>query len=200
MHNLALDKCQIESFYGLLRLLIFIVSIFWHSKFCVESLSITFFNKSFSLFSSVTKYQFNSEGIYLAVVIYLLFCLDRELLLGNGLSSLPSFYPRLFLPKCITQCYHARHVGHTPGGHPTLGARDFSSSVSGFCQVFIVTRFAARGFGLRPKMCRPSANTENSSLFPIPGINSRRRHWRPSIYLNSKITSRLMVIFSSLMT
>ena len=30
----------------------------------------------------------------------------------------------------------------------TLGARDFSS--------------AARGFGLRPKMCRPSANTENS--------------------------------------
>ena len=32
----------------------------------------------------------------------------------------------------------------------TLGARDFSSAVSGFCQVFI-------GFGLRPKMCRPSA-------------------------------------------
>ena len=51
----------------------------------------------------------------------------------------------------------------------TLGARDFSSAVSVFCQVFIVTRaksfsrsFAARGFGLRPKMCRPSANTENS--------------------------------------
>ena len=40
----------------------------------------------------------------------------------------------------------------------TLGARDFSSAVSSFCQVFIVTR----GFGLRPKMCRPSANTENS--------------------------------------
>ena len=40
----------------------------------------------------------------------------------------------------------------------TLGARDFSSAVSGFCQVFIVTR----GFGLRPKMCRPSANTVNS--------------------------------------
>ena len=44
----------------------------------------------------------------------------------------------------------------------TLGARDFSSAVSGFCQVFIVARFAAREFGLRPKMCRPSANTENS--------------------------------------
>ena len=51
----------------------------------------------------------------------------------------------------------------------TLGARDFSSAVSGFSQVFIVTRaknffrgFAARGFGLHSKMCRPSANTENS--------------------------------------
>ena len=44
---------------------------------------------------------------------------------------------------------------------PTLGARDFSSAVSGFCQVFIVTRFS-RGFGLGPKTCRPSANTENS--------------------------------------
>ena len=44
----------------------------------------------------------------------------------------------------------------------TLGARDFSSAVSGFCQVFIVTRFAAREFGLWPKMCWPSANTENS--------------------------------------
>ena len=44
----------------------------------------------------------------------------------------------------------------------TLGARDFSSAVSSFCQVFIVTRTCFRGFGLRPKMCRPSANTENS--------------------------------------
>ena len=33
-----------------------------------------------------------------------------------------------------------------------------SSAVSGFCQVLIV----ACGFGLRPKMCRPSGNTENS--------------------------------------
>ena len=37
----------------------------------------------------------------------------------------------------------------------TLGARDFSSMVSSFCQVFTVTH-------LQPKMCRPSANTENS--------------------------------------
>ena len=39
-----------------------------------------------------------------------------------------------------------------------LGARDFSSAVSGFCQVFIVIRAKS----LRPKMCRPSANTANS--------------------------------------
>ena len=38
-------------------------------------------------------------------------------------------------------------------GKCTLGARDSSSAVSGFCQ----------GFGLRSKVCRPSANTENSS-------------------------------------
>ena len=45
----------------------------------------------------------------------------------------------------------------------TLGARDFSSAVSGFCQVFIVTRFAARGFGLRPKLCRPTSPAERKS-------------------------------------
>ena len=46
----------------------------------------------------------------------------------------------------------------------TLGARDFSSAVAGFSQVFIVTRAKRffRGFGLHSKMCRPSANTENS--------------------------------------
>ena len=35
----------------------------------------------------------------------------------------------------------------------TLGARDFSSAVF---------RFFSRGFGLRPKMCGPSANNESS--------------------------------------
>ena len=46
----------------------------------------------------------------------------------------------------------------------TLGARDFSSAVSGFCQVFIVTRaksFAARGFGLRPTPKIPAAREKN---------------------------------------
>ena len=37
----------------------------------------------------------------------------------------------------------------------------FLVAVSGFCQVFIVTRVKS-GFGLWLKMCQPSANTENS--------------------------------------
>ena len=41
----------------------------------------------------------------------------------------------------------------------TLGARDFSSAVSGFCQVFIVTH--ARGFGLRPTPKIPTAREKN---------------------------------------
>ena len=49
----------------------------------------------------------------------------------------------------------------------TLGARDFSSAVSGFCQVFIATR----GFGLRPKMCRPLATAREKNLW-YPGYPS----------------------------
>ena len=45
----------------------------------------------------------------------------------------------------------------------TLGARDFSSVVSGFCQVFIVSRFAARGFGLRQTPKIPAAREKNLS-------------------------------------
>ena len=71
----------------------------------------------------------------------------------------------------------------------TLGARDFSSAVSGFCQVFIVTRaksfsrgFAARGFGLQPKICRPSANIENSRRTRekplVPRVKKTRRELR----------------------
>ena len=41
---------------------------------------------------------------------------------------------------------------------PFSGARDFSSGVSGFCQVIVVTRAKS----LWPKICRPSASTENS--------------------------------------
>ena len=50
------------------------------------------------------------------------------------------------------------HVAVAP--HCILGARDFSSAVSGFCQVFIVTR--APREKKAPKMCWSSANTENS--------------------------------------
>ena len=49
----------------------------------------------------------------------------------------------------------------------TLGARDFSSAVSGFCQVFMgdprvfSLGFAARGFGLRPTPKIPAAGEKN---------------------------------------
>ena len=59
--------------------------------------------------------------------------------------------------KCISKEAEFSKI-NTNDSIRTLGARDFSSAVSGFCQVFIVTRFAARGFGLRPKLCRPSAD------------------------------------------
>ena len=44
----------------------------------------------------------------------------------------------------------------------TLGSRDFSSAVSGFCQIFIVTRgFAARSFGPRPSPKIPAVREKN---------------------------------------
>ena len=59
-------------------------------------------------------------------------------------------------------CDQASFFGESAKVGGTLGARDFSSAVSGFCQVFIVTRATtrfSRGFGVRPK-----ADTENSRL------------------------------------
>ena len=66
----------------------------------------------------------------------------------------------------------------------TLGARDFSSAVSGFCQDFIVTRAKSfsRGFGLQPKICRPPANIENSRRTRgkplVPRVKKTRRELR----------------------
>ena len=51
----------------------------------------------------------------------------------------------------------------------TLGARDFSSAVSGFCQV------------LRPKTCRPSANTETSRRTREKPLVPRERATSPWI-------------------
>ena len=51
----------------------------------------------------------------------------------------------------------------------TLGARDFSSAVSAFCQVFVVTRaksFFSRGFGLRPT---PKLHAAREKNFWYPG-------------------------------
>ena len=46
---------------------------------------------------------------------------------------------------------------------PTLGARDFSSAVSGFCQVFIVTR--AKSFFLEKRGTREKPLVSNESIF-----------------------------------
>ena len=65
-----------------------------------------------------------------------------------------------------------RNVFDTVKQLSTLGARDFSSAVSGLFQVFIVTRaksFAALGFGLRPKMCGPLIPTEREKNLWYPG-------------------------------
>ena len=45
----------------------------------------------------------------------------------------------------------------------TLGARDFSSDFRFLASLFVTNaKSFSRGFGLQPKMCRPSANIEHS--------------------------------------
>ena len=70
--------------------------------------------------------------------------------------------------------------------NPTLGARDFSSAVSGFCQVFIVTRAFSRlrptaeavsAFGRQvPPHARKTSGTQGKSIlfleFPLTHIVS----------------------------
>ena len=58
----------------------------------------------------------------------------------------------------------------------TLGARDFSSVVSGFCQVFIVNRFAARGFDLRqtPKIAAAREKNLSYRCYQMMGIELNR--------------------------
>ena len=93
----------------------------------------------------------------------------REMYKGERVLEFITFYQNalhlttLILPECIAFNHAECSAIPFTKTHraTTLGARDFSSAVSGFSQVFIVTR-AKSGFGLRPKMCRPSANTPNS--------------------------------------
>ena len=93
----------------------------------------------------------------------------REIYKGDRVLEFITFYQNAlhlttsFLPECIAFNHAECTAVPFTKMHraTTLGARDFSSAVSGFSQVFIVTR-AKSGFGLRPKMCRPSANTANS--------------------------------------
>ena len=62
----------------------------------------------------------------------------------------------------------------------TLGARDFSSAVSCSCQVAKVTR-------LRPKMCRPSANTENSPCTREKRLVPRVGNWTRLLKIKNKL-------------
>ena len=68
----------------------------------------------------------------------------------------------LILPECIAFNHAECTAVPFTKMHraTTLGARDFSSAVSGFSQVFIVTR-AKSGFGLRPTPQIPTAREKN---------------------------------------
>ena len=86
------------------------------------------------------------------------------------------------------------HILSLSASNYTLGARDFSSAVSGLCQVFIVFLAAspARGFGLRPKMCRPSANTENF-------LRTREKSLVPRVQQLQTCYQRLLTAFGSVL-
>ena len=60
----------------------------------------------------------------------------------------------------------SKHCDH----NATLGARDFSGAVSGFCQVFIVTLLAVSAFGQRRKF-PPHARKTSGTWYP--GITTR---------------------------
>ena len=78
-------------------------------------------------------------------------------------------------------------------GRPTLGARDFSSAVSGFCQVFIVSPLVASAYGrrrvgLRPTPKIPAAREKNlwypgygRPFFPPESYFSGGEKWRPEM-------------------
>ena len=74
------------------------------------------------------------------------------------------YYKRVSSPSFLVSSQSLNHNNIVVCN--TLGATDFSSAVSGFCQVFIVTRAKASGAEffsrLRRSWLRPSANTENS--------------------------------------
>ena len=73
--------------------------------------------------------------------------------------------------KCVAD-YESRCLRNT------LGARDFSSAIAGSVKSF------SRGFGLRPKMCRPSANTENSRC-------AREKPLLPRVLTQARLTIQI---------
>ena len=70
----------------------------------------------------------------------------------------------------LTQAWQAKRAVFKIPGFVTLGARDFSSAVSGFCQVFIVTRaspLVASAFGQHQKFpphARKTSGTQGRGL------------------------------------
>ena len=95
----------------------------------------------------------------------------------RSVHSMHSIELQTELAICLVSGHHATNV--------TLGARDSSSAVSGFCE-----------FGLRPKMCRPSANTENFRCTRekplIPRVHQRNRHQEIYILILIERTSLLL--------
>ena len=80
----------------------------------------------------------------------------------------------------------------------TLGARDFPNAVS------------ARGFGLRPKLCRPSADTENSRrthrprekplvprVFKTAFLNLKQKHACLHSKFTKKCQGQALVVYMS---
>ena len=64
--------------------------------------------------------------------------------------------------------------------YDTLGARDFSSAVSGFCQVFAASAYGRRYVGLRPTPkisphARKTSGTQGMSMTPKTK-NSKNRY------------------------
>ena len=93
--------------------------------------------------------------------------------------KLPLQRSYLLLHSHFRSSHHLQLMFHSFHGLSTLGARDFSSAVSGFCQVFIVTLysdFAARGLGLQ---CRAEDNYV--SLHSANTKNSRRAQEKPLV-------------------
>ena len=90
----------------------------------------------------ITYYRFTANGLFYWLTLSVTLTLHIPIHSGRCPDL---FYGKSLVKSCLRSNSQVAS---------TLGARDFSSAVSGFCQVFIVT--------LCRSWLRPSANTENS--------------------------------------